>query len=155
MPRHKHQSQFEEHNELASVFRDERDGLDHQSDELTQAIEQPPQKNLPVEEQNVNNIDSAPKDGTNIIVMKEENDPGMMAYWRKTRYRKNHQWIASGLWSNTLTHMSVGFDPKYWKDADAVNNVLDASILHLAKIAELERQVAELSRHRVAPSEAC
>ncbi len=128
----------------------------YQPEESTQAINHQPEKNLPPLEQITNNqlpdglndILTAPMDGTNIILMKDENDPGLMCYWRKTRTRKQHQWTTSGIWSHTLSRFAISFEPKYWREADAVMSDFDPSIMDKARIAELEKKVIELSRGR-------
>ena len=113
-----------------------------------------PEKILSPKEQNVNNnlsdgvftIESAPKDGTNIVIMESLGDVGVMSYWRKTRSRKDGKWELSGRWSHTLSHAPIGFEPKYWKDQDSVEWKIDTSIIDKQRIIELERQVQELSK---------
>lgn len=144
MAKHKQQSGFESSPSFESSY------------DPPQSIESEPPKIFPSEEQKANNnllnglndIENAPKDGTNIILMKDENDPGLMCYWRKTRSRKEHQWTTGGIWSHTLSRFSITFEPKYWREADAVISDLDPSIIDKARIVELEQKIAELSRGR-------
>lgn len=105
------------------------------------------EKSLPVSN-SLRGIDIAPQDGTNIIVMEKPEDNGVMAYWRKTRVREGNGWKPKGRWSNPLTHMAIGFEPKYWRDEEAVEYKMDASIADKARISELEQKVRELSRTR-------
>jgi hypothetical protein len=155
MSRHKpqHQSELPPAFEKITGFDDASGAI---QDEVTQTIEQTPQKNLPGEEQTANghlpagvfDIFSAPRDGTNIVIMKDGDDGGCVAYWRKTRSRRDGKWMLSGRWAHTLTHMIVDFEPKYWKDYDSVEWKINAEIIDKARIAELESKVAELSRSR-------
>lgn len=135
MARHKNQSDF--HHE------DSFEDIQIPAPEIT-----PEKKTISVLPEGIFNIESAPKDGTNIIVMKDHDDGGVMAYWRNTRVRWMGQWRPQGGWRDPLTHMIVTFIPKYWKDADSVEWKIDNSIIDKARIAELEKKVAELLRGR-------
>lgn len=93
-------------------------------------------------------IDVAPKDGTNIVVMEFFDSKGVMAYWRNTRIRRMGKWAPQGSWRATLTHQPVGFEPKYWKEQETVKWEIDPSIADKQRIIELERKLKEVSQRR-------
>jgi hypothetical protein len=64
-----------------------------------------------------NDMSTAPTDGQRVVISRDANDEGVMAYWRVTRKvdRKNLRYVTYGKWTDQLTRMDVNFEPQYWK----------------------------------------
>ncbi len=63
-------------------------------------------------------IDTAEKDfRKRIKVSAKPEGEGTLVYWKKTREMINFQWVPAGKWADSLTHRSLNFEPKYWKEA--------------------------------------
>lgn len=63
------------------------------------------------------NINSAPRNGSLIVVSKNGDDKGEIVFWKRTRAMSNatHRWEETGFFVNNLTGMGLSFVPKYWR----------------------------------------
>jgi hypothetical protein len=84
-----------------------------------------PQEDVaPVQEQTVNeksadgwhSIETAPQDGTNILISETGADEGAPAYWMLTRKFKNGIWAPRGRWTDPLTHKELSLKAAFWKE---------------------------------------
>lgn len=62
-------------------------------------------------------INSAPRNGTLIVVSENENDKGTIVFWKRTRAFANatHKWEETGFFANNITNLRISFTPKYWR----------------------------------------
>jgi hypothetical protein len=62
-------------------------------------------------------INSAPRNGTLIIVSENGTDKGEIAFWKKTRAFANatHRWEETGFFVSNITNLPLSFKPKFWR----------------------------------------
>lgn len=63
-------------------------------------------------------MDTAP-DNRNIYLTADPDDPGILSYWRRTRFKipGNRVWQQRCFWAAVLTHRKLDFEPLWWREA--------------------------------------
>lgn len=61
-------------------------------------------------------ITDAQLNGDQFIVSDKPEGEGELAFFRKTRRLQNSKWIGSGKWSDTVSHQTLTFEPKYYRE---------------------------------------
>lgn len=64
-----------------------------------------------------NDMESAPIDGSRVMISETGLDQGQLVYWRISKFvdKKNLRYIPRGRWTDFLTKIDITFVPKYWK----------------------------------------
>lgn len=63
-------------------------------------------------------ISTAPRNGFPIRVTDDFENPGVIAFWRKSRAFANatHRWEECGFWTDSSTGRNINFTALWWKD---------------------------------------
>ena len=63
-------------------------------------------------------INTAPRNGKQIVVSDGTKDNESLAYWRRTRAFANatHRWEETGFFHNPITNSKIDFDVLYWRE---------------------------------------
>lgn len=62
-------------------------------------------------------IDVAPIDGHKILVSRD-GETFHEAFYKKTRAFVKTAWVPTGKWCDPATKVYLGFEPRFWKEAD-------------------------------------
>lgn len=88
-------------------------------DEVETLIENVPTLSEPekVNLYDYNDISTAPRNGTLIIVSETGEDKGDIVFWKKTRAFANatHRWEETGFFAGNISNLPISFVPKYWR----------------------------------------
>jgi hypothetical protein len=85
--------------------------------EVIQEVE-PVTETEPKNRYDYHDINSAPRNGTLIVVSETGMDKGEIVFWKRTRAFANatHRWEETGFFVSNITNLPILFKPKYWRN---------------------------------------